>query len=197
MENSQLMNQSYFIKKQQKQVGLGRLGEWFWGFQRDVNCIPDIVTIGKGLGNGYPIGAVVCTQEVADALDAEGREVFSTFGGNPVACQAALSVLQIIKNEKFQSNARQTGEYFRHQLEMLKSSFIKEIRGSGLFIGIEFTHSKVARTILKRMYDVHHVLASLDGPDDVVMVVKPPLCWTTKQVDEFVQALEESLDLLT
>jgi len=172
------------------------MGTHFWGFQQHPEISPDIVTIGKGIGNGFPIAVVVCRQEIADALDAESREVFSTFGGNPVACQAALAVLRVIKDEGLQQNALETGDYLMHELKALRSNMIKEVRGSGLFVGVEFVSGSIASQVTRRLYDIHHVLASLDGPEDKVMVIKPPLCWKAQQVDEFVAALRETLSCL-
>ncbi|KAH9255403.1 hypothetical protein BASA81_006522 [Batrachochytrium salamandrivorans] len=175
------------------QVGLGRTGEWFWAFERDPDCVPDIVTIGKGLGNGFPVAAVVCTQEVALALDLQGKEVFSTFGGNPVACQAALAVLEEIETQQLQQNALLVGTYLLAKLVNMQtthSHLIIQIRGQGLFVGIEFITPDEANRVSRTMYDYHRVLTSCDGS---VMVIKPPLCWTSQQVDEFCSALFTSL----
>ncbi len=175
------------------QVGLGRCGKWFWTFQRDEGCHPDIVTIGKGLGNGFPVAAVVCTRRAADALDAENRELFSTFGGNPVACRAALAVLDILENEKLQSRAFETGEYLKSSLQNAfpTTDDVVDVRGEGLFVGIEFLKPDLATYVSHRLLIKHRILSSLDGPNDCVMVVKPPLSWQCAHVDEFVRALFE------
>lgn len=176
------------------QVGLGRTGEWFWAFERDPDCVPDIVTIGKGLGNGFPVAAVVCTREVAQALDAQGREVFSTFGGNPVACQAALAVLEEIETQQLQRNARRVGAYLLAELAKVQAAqtrpVVTQIRGHGLFVGVEFATPGEANRVGRAMYDRFRVLTSCDGS---VMVIKPPLCWASQQVDEFCSALAASL----
>ena len=174
------------------QVGLGRTGK-FWAFEHEEGALPDIVTMGKGLGNGFPIGAVFCTQEIADALDSEGREVFSTYGGNPVACAAALAVLQVIQDEGLMESARNTGDLLQNKLRNIQTNLIKDVRGRGLFVGIEFRDEIVASFIAKRMYDKHHILTSLDGPNDATMVIKPPLCWKENEAVMFCSGISECL----
>ena len=100
--------------------------------------IPDIITIGKPLGNGHPVAAVVCTQKVANAF-ANGMEYFNTFGGNPVSCAIATKVLQIVKRDSLQNHARETGEFFKAELKKLQKEhrIFGDIRGQGLFLGIE------------------------------------------------------------
>ena len=97
------------------QVGCGRLGKSFWGFEIH-NVIPDIITIGKPLGNGHPIGAVVCSKEIAESF-ANGMEFFNTFGGNPVSCSIGKEVLRFVKREKLQENAKYIGNYFKVELK--------------------------------------------------------------------------------
>jgi 4-aminobutyrate aminotransferase-like enzyme len=119
------------------QVGCGRMGSVFWGFQLH-SVIPDIVTIGKPIGNGHPLAAVVCTRQVADAF-ANGMEYFNTFGGNPVSCAIGSSVLRVIKEENLQENALDVGNYLKSELlgKQREYPIIGDVRGQGLFLGIE------------------------------------------------------------
>ena len=154
---------------------------------------PDIVTIGKGLGNGFPLAAVVCTREVANSLDEESRELFSTFGGNPVACAAGLAVLEYIDDNSLMNNAYVVGAELKSRLLEMKSEKIVCVRGEGLFVGIELSSSIVAGTLLRELKSKHKIIASLDGPADNVMVVKPPLTWTLDEVFYFCEAVREVL----
>jgi len=171
------------------QVGCGRLGKTFWGFQLH-NVVPDIVTIGKPLGNGHPIAAVACTKEVADKF-ANGMEYFNTFGGNPVSCAIGIEVLRTIKREKLQENALKIGEFLKFEFKELAIEFpiIGDIRGQGLFLGIELVDSQmnplVAQTdyLANRMKD-HGILISIDGPDHNVIKIKPPMVFTKKNAEE-------------
>jgi len=119
------------------QVGLGRVGTHYWGFELQ-NIIPDIFTIGKPLGNGHPIAAVVTTTEIANTFN-NGMEYFNSFGGNPVSNAIGLTVLNVIEKEKLQQNALDVGNYLLSKLNLLKEKFelIGDVRGTGLFIGVE------------------------------------------------------------
>lgn len=180
------------------QTGCGRMGKTFWGFQLH-NVIPDIVTIGKPLGNGHPIAAVACTQEVANKF-ANGMEYFNTFGGNPVSCAIATEVLRTVKSEKLQANALEVGEYLKSELKNLAIKFpiIGDIRGQGLFLGIEFVDTNMkplaAQTdyAANRMKD-HGILMSTDGPDHNVLKIKPPIVFTKKNAKELLFYLEKIL----
>ncbi len=171
------------------QVGCGRLGKAFWGFQLH-DVIPDIVTIGKPLGNGHPIAAVACTQKVADKF-ANGMEYFNTFGGNPVSCAIATEVLRTVKQDKLQENALEVGEYLKSELHTLSNQFtiIGDIRGQGLFLGIELVDAELnplaAQTdyLANRMKD-HGILMSTDGPDYNVLKIKPPIVFTKENAEE-------------
>ena len=173
------------------QVGFGRLGTHFWGFERE-GAEPDIVTMGKGVGNGFPLGVVACRRSIADSLAREGRELFSTFGGNPVACEAGLAVLEVLEREKLQANALEVGSYMLRRLssELVRDK-VADVRGSGLFIGVEFLSADEAARVSRDMLRKHHILTSRDGPDDRVLVVKPPLCWTHADASRFCDALGE------
>ena len=114
------------------------MGKTFWGFQEH-NVIPDIITIGKPIGNGHPVGVVVCTKEIAESF-ANGMEFFNTFGGNPVSCSIALEVIKTVKKNNLQKNAKVVGNYFKKELKKLskENRIIADVRGQGLFLGIEF-----------------------------------------------------------
>lgn len=176
------------------QTGCGRMGKTFWGFQL-YDVVPDIVTIGKPLGNGHPIAAVACTQEVADAF-ANGMEYFNTFGGNPVSCAIATQVIQTVKREKLQAHALEVGTYLKTALTTLSKKFpiIGDVRGQGLFLGIELVDAHknplAAQTdyIANRMKD-HGILMSTDGPDHNVLKIKPPMVFTKENAEELVSYL--------
>ncbi len=182
------------------QVGLGRVGSHFWGFELQ-GIIPDIVTIGKPLGNGHPLSAVVTTREIADAF-ANGMEYFSTFGGNPVSCAIGHEVLQIIKEEGLQNNAHQTGQYLISRLQELQSKhpIIGDIRGHGLFLGIELVTNGELKTpapqqadyLINRMRTLGF-LTSSDGPHHNVIKIKPPMVFSRSHADLFVGYLGKVL----
>ncbi|MCW1952798.1 MAG: aminotransferase class III-fold pyridoxal phosphate-dependent enzyme [Flavobacteriia bacterium] len=177
------------------QTGCGRMGSHFWGFEL-YGVIPDIVSIGKPLGNGHPVAAVVCTQEVAKSF-ANGMEFFNTFGGNPVSCAIAHRTLQIIKEEKLQENAAVVGGYLKTALASLskKHLIIKDVRGQGLFLGIELLNKKMqalpeqASYLVNRMKDFG-ILMSTDGPDHNVIKIKPPMCISSAQAKRIVDTMD-------
>ncbi|WP_034041711.1 aminotransferase class III-fold pyridoxal phosphate-dependent enzyme [Wocania ichthyoenteri] len=173
------------------QTGCGRMGKTFWGFQLH-NIVPDIVTIGKPLGNGHPIAAVACTQEVAEKF-ANGMEYFNTFGGNPVSCAIGAEVIRTVKREKLQENALKVGEFLKSKLTALSKEFpiIGDVRGQGLFLGIELVDANMnplpAQTdyLANRMKD-HGILMSTDGPDHNVLKIKPPIVFTKENAEELI-----------
>ncbi len=119
------------------QTGFGRLGDCYWGFEAQ-DVIPDMVIIGKPMANGHPMGAVICTDEIAESFS-KGVEFFSSFGGNPVSCAIASSVLEVIEEEKLQQNAKTVGDYYKSLFMNLQEKYkcIGDVRGNGLFLGIE------------------------------------------------------------
>ena len=161
--------------------------------------IPDIVTIGKPLGNGHPLAAVVTTAELAASFD-NGMEYFNTFGGNPVSCAVGLAVLDVIRDEHLQENALNVGSYLRAELERLKSKLelIGDVRGLGLFIGVELVVDRVtlepaprqAAYVVERMKD-NGILMSTDGPLHNVLKIKPPIVFSKDNADELVAALSD------
>jgi 4-aminobutyrate aminotransferase-like enzyme len=178
------------------QVGCGRVGTTFWGFQLH-GVVPDIVTIGKPIGNGHPLAAVVCTREVADAF-ANGMEYFNTFGGNPVSCAIGTEVLRVVREEGLQENALRTGEYLKTALRNMQDefTFLGDIRGQGLFLGIELADEKKAPLTEKANYLVNRmrelgVLMSTDGRDDNVMKIKPPMVFSRREADDLLTLLKQ------
>ena len=180
------------------QVGCGRLGTSFWGFQLH-NVIPDIITIGKPIGNGHPLAAVVCTEAVANRF-ANGMEFFNTFGGNPVSCAIGTAVLQTVKNEKLQENALEVGAFLKEQLLKLAKEFpiIGDVRGQGFFLGMELVNAqkkplpKQTDYLINRM-KAHGILMSSDGPDHNVLKIKPPLVFSKKNAQQLLYYLKKIL----
>jgi 4-aminobutyrate aminotransferase-like enzyme len=180
------------------QVGCGRIGSHFWAFEPH-GVVPDILTIGKPIGNGHPLAVVVCTREVADRF-ANGMEYFNTFGGNPVSATVGLAVLREIKDRQLQHNALTTGTHLKQQLQALMADFpiIKDVRGQGLFLGFELGDDalnplpKQAAYLANRMRDMG-ILISTDGPDHNVIKIKPPITFQTQHADELLQRLQTVL----
>lgn len=191
-----LKSQNILRISDEVQTGFGRLGNYFWGFEmHDVS--PDIVILGKPIGNGHPMAAVVTTEEIADAFN-NGMEFFSSFGGNPVSCKIGHSVLEIIEKEKLQEQAKLSGDYFLNRMKVIKDQFnvIGDVRGQGLFLGIEIVipakeylpNPELAGKI-KNELRTKNILVSTDGPHDNVIKMKPPLCFTPNNMDEVIDAL--------
>ena len=182
------------------QIGFGRVGTHFWGFETQ-EVIPDIVTMGKPIGNGHPLAAVVTTPEIAASF-ANGMEFFSTFGGNPVSCAVGMAVLDVIQEENLQENALEVGTYLIQELQKLKEKFplIGDVRGLGLFIGVELIKDRKlllpapehASYIVNRMKE-KGVLISTDGPDHNVLKIKPPIVFTKENASFLVKSLKEIL----
>jgi 4-aminobutyrate aminotransferase-like enzyme/Ser/Thr protein kinase RdoA (MazF antagonist) len=182
------------------QVGFGRAGSHFWAFETQ-QVVPDIVTLGKPMGNGHPLAAVITTPQIADAF-ANGMEYFNTFGGNPVSCAIGMAVLDVIENEDLQKNAYQAGNRLLHGLNglMENHSLIGDVRGLGLYVGVELVTDRRtlepapqhADYIINRLKD-HGILISTDGPLYNVLKLKPPIVFTEQNADEVVQALDKVL----
>ncbi|HEY6977076.1 MAG TPA: aminotransferase class III-fold pyridoxal phosphate-dependent enzyme [Chitinophagaceae bacterium] len=182
------------------QVGFGRVGDTFWGFQLQ-DAVPDIVVMGKPIGNGHPLAAVVVTDEIADAFN-NGLEYFNTFGGNPVSMAAGLAVLDVIEQEEMQLHAKQTGEYLLHGLRTLmhKYPLIGDVRGNGFFIGAEMVKDRKTlepaveeiNTIVEEMKKRGYLL-STDGPLHNVLKIKPPMTFNKQNADELISYLDAVL----
>ena len=127
------------------QVGYGRLGEWFWGFEQQ-GVVPDIVTVAKAMGNGHPLGAVITSREVAERYRNQGY-FFSSAGGSPVSSVVGLAVLDALRDEKLQQNAREVGRHLKERLTRLaeKHELIGAVHGSGLYLGVELVRDRVTR----------------------------------------------------
>lgn len=193
-----IRNQGGICISDEVQVGFGRLGSSFWGFEMH-DVIPDIVILGKPMGNGHPLGAVVTTEAIANEF-AKGPEFFTSFGGNPVSCAIGEAVLHVIEKESLRQHAKEVGDYFKKELEALKAthSAIGDIRGEGLFLGIELVDKnnlpdgRLAKHV-KNLLRNNGILSSTDGPHDQVIKIKPPLCFSLENVDEFVSICRKSL----
>ena len=182
------------------QTGFGRVGSHFWAFELS-GVMPDIVTMGKPMGNGHPLGAVVTTPEIAAAFD-NGMEYFNTFGGNPVSCAIGLEVLRVIADEGLQHNAHDTGAYWLAELRALGERYpiIGQARGAGLFLGVELVRDRAslapadweAAYIAERMKG-RGILVSTEGPCHNALKLKPPIIFRREHVDRFLQAFEEVL----
>jgi 4-aminobutyrate aminotransferase-like enzyme/Ser/Thr protein kinase RdoA (MazF antagonist) len=182
------------------QVGFGRAGSHFWAFESQ-DVVPDIVTLGKPIGNGHPLAAVITTAEIADAF-ANGMEYFNTFGGNPVSCAIGMAVLDVIENEGLQQNAQRAGKRLLEGLQGLfeKYPLIGDVRGLGLYAGIELvTHRETLKPatehadyVINRLQD-HGILISTDGPMDNILKLKPPIVFSEKNADEVVAVLDKVL----
>jgi len=182
------------------QVGFGRVGAHFWGFELQ-GVVPDIVTMGKPIGNGHPIGAVVTTRAIADAFN-NGMEYFNTFGGNPVSCAIGKEVLQIIKDEKLQENALAMGNYLKQELTSLSKEFpiIGDVRGHGLFLGFELVKDRntlepaaTQNSYLANRMKNHGILMSTDGLYHNVIKIKPPIVFNQKNADFLLEQLQKVL----
>ncbi len=181
------------------QVGFGRLGEAFWGFQtQGPEVTPDFVTMGKAMGNGFPVAAMVTTRGHSERFDERGR-FFATYGGNPASCAVALEMLKIVEDEQLQQNALVVGEYFREQLRELakRHELIGDVRGQGFYSGIEFVLDRDALTpaseetlkICDRLKD-EGVLVYPTGAWWNILKLKPPLTFSRDDVDRFCRTLD-------
>jgi 4-aminobutyrate aminotransferase-like enzyme len=177
------------------QLGCGRVGSAFWGFQLH-GVVPDIVTIGKPIGNGHPLAAVVCAPHVAERF-ANGMEYFNTFGGNPVSCAIGKEVLSVIKREGLQQNALEVGNYLKSELLRMQAEFpeIGQIRGQGLFLGVELTNPELKPLTQKTAYLANRmkelgILMSTDGRDENVLKIKPPMVFSKENAGMLISALK-------
>jgi ethanolamine-phosphate phospho-lyase len=182
------------------QVGFGRAGTHMWMFETQ-GVVPDIVTLGKPIGNGHPLGAVITTQEIAASFDS-GMEFFNTFGGNPVSCAVGLAVLDVIEDEGLRNNAATVGEYFIDRLRGLadRHSWIGDVRGRGLFIGVELVcdrdtlepADREAAYVVERMKE-EGILLSTDGPYHNVLKIKPPMVFTERDAERVATTMDRVL----
>lgn len=184
------------------QTGFGRVGSHFWAFEMH-GLQPDIVTMGKPIGNGHPLGAVATTAAIADDFN-NGMEYFNTFGGNPVSAAIGIAVLDAIEQEGLRDNAAKVGNYLMDELRRLQDRHpsIGDVRGSGLFLGIEFVTDRAsqapdpattAAVVASAKED--GVLLSIDGPHHNVIKVKPPLVFSLEDANRLVRAVDQALGM--
>ena len=181
-------------------MGFGRVGSHLWGFETQ-GVVPDIVTLGKPMGNGHPVAAVVTTPEVAASFDT-GMEYFNTFGGNPVSCAVASAVLDVVEQEGLQAHAGDVGNHLKAGLDELAEQFplIGDVRGLGLFLGVELVRDREtlepaaeeAKEIIEGMRE-RGVLVATDGPLHNVVKIKPPLVFDRRDADQLLRVLREVL----
>jgi len=184
------------------QTGFGRLGEHFWGFQMQ-NVVPDLVILGKPMGNGHPLAAVVTTDEIARSFE-NGMEFFSSYGGNPVSCSIGMAVLEVIEEEELQKNALETGDFLKQRLRKLAKKYaeIGDVRGFGFFLGIEFIknqeslepHTKLAKHAKNQLKE-NGILVGTDGPYENVIKIKPPMCFNKSNAQHLVDELETIISM--
>ena len=179
------------------QTGYGRIGTHFWAFEH-YGVVPDIVALGKPIGNGHPIGAVITTREIADSFN-NGMEFFSTFGGNTVSCAIGLAVLKVVQEEQLQRHALAVGNHLLAGLKELQRNhaLIREIRGSGLFIGVELVKDGKPATveadnIVNQMRD-EGILLGTDGPDHNVLKIRPPMPFSHADADLLLAVLGRAI----
>lgn len=182
------------------QVGFGRVGRHFWGFELQ-DALPDIVTMGKPIGNGHPVAAVVTTPQIAASF-VTGMEYFNTFGGNPVSAEIGLAVLDVLRDERLQAHAVEMGRMLMAGLRELQSRhpLIGQVRGEGLFIGVELTLDRDSRApateaarLVKEAVKARGALISTDGPDDNVLKLKPPMVISGDDCAFLLEALDQAL----
>ena len=183
------------------QVGFGRLGDWFWGFQQQ-DAVPDIVAVAKSIGAGQPIGAVITRREIADRYRTGGY-FFSSTGGSPVSAAVGMAVLDVIEQEGLQENARIVGSHLKGRLEALGERFpiVGHVHGAGLYLGLEFVRDRDTRepateetaAICDRLLELG-VIMQPTGDHQNVLKIKPPLCVTRESADYFADALARVLE---
>uniref|UniRef100_A0A8C5EMR8 5-phosphohydroxy-L-lysine phospho-lyase n=1 Tax=Gouania willdenowi TaxID=441366 RepID=A0A8C5EMR8_GOUWI len=183
------------------QTGFGRVGTHFWAFQlQGEGFCPDIVTMGKPMGNGHPLACVATTVEIAGAFTANGVEYFNTFGGNPVSCAIGLAVLDVIEKEDLRRNATKVGAHLKQLLTQLQTrhDIIGHVRGIGLFVGLELVTdrrtrapaTKTAAEVVKRLKEQDRICVSTDGPWENVVKFKPPMCFSIQDADLVVRCID-------
>jgi 4-aminobutyrate aminotransferase-like enzyme/Ser/Thr protein kinase RdoA (MazF antagonist) len=172
------------------QAGHGRTGDGLWSFER-YGITPDVVTLGKPMGNGYPVAAVMTRREIADEL-AKKTKVFSTFGGNPVAAQAALAVLDVVEDERLVENAATVGARMIRGLEALRAAEIVEVRGRGLLVGAELERADLAERVANQLRD-DGILISRTGRGENVLKIRPPLVFAEEHADVVAQAVGRAI----
>jgi len=172
------------------QAGHGRLGPELWSFTRH-DITPDIVTLGKPMGNGYPVAAVVTRRELAERFPYAGR-TFSTFGGNPVAAAAALAVLDVLEDERLPERAAEVGRRLRTAIESLDQSDVVDVRGRGLLVGVQLSGGELAAHVAEELR-ARGILVGRTGRGGDVLKIRPPLVFTDEHSELLVSALDSAL----
>ena len=182
------------------QTAYGRIGTHFYAFEEQ-GVVPDIVVLGKPIGNGFPLGAVVTTPEIAASFD-NGMEFFSTFGGSTVSCAVGLAVLEVVRDEQLQAHAREVGDHLLERLRSLpdRSALVGDVRGSGLFIGVELVRDRKtlepaaaeASDVVNRLRE-EGILIGTDGPYHNVLKIRPPMPFTKEDADVLASVLEAAV----
>ncbi len=182
------------------QVGYGRLGEWFWGFHQQ-NVVPDIVSVAKSTGNGYPLGAVITSRAVADGFRSQGY-FFSSTGGSPLSCAIGIAVLDTLRDEELQQNALRVGAHLKSRLQALQERhpIIGTVHGVGLYLGVEMVRdrdnlepaAKETSAICDRMLELG-VIIQPTGDHMNILKTKPPLCIDVESADFYVDTLDRVL----
>ncbi|KPW62628.1 hypothetical protein ALQ64_04651 [Pseudomonas cannabina] len=182
------------------QVGYGRLGHYFWGFEEQ-GVVPDIITLAKGMGNGHPLGAVITRREIAEALEAEGY-FFSSSGGSPVSCRIGMAVLDVMEEEKLRDNARIVGDHFKARLQAFadKHPLVGAVHGMGFYLGVELVRdrqtlepaSEETARLCERLRELG-IFMQPTGDYLNILKIKPPMCTTRQSVDFFVDNVSKVL----
>jgi 4-aminobutyrate aminotransferase-like enzyme/Ser/Thr protein kinase RdoA (MazF antagonist) len=172
------------------QAGHGRCGPELWSFARH-GVAPDVVTLGKPMGNGYPVAAVVTRRDLAERFPYAGR-TFSTFGGNPVAASAALAVLAVLDDEQLPERAAGVGERLRTAIEKLRKTDIVEVRGRGLLAGVQLSSAELAGRVADELRE-QGILVGRTGKHGDVLKIRPPLVFTDEHAELLVVALDRAL----
>ncbi|MFY0620864.1 MAG: aminotransferase class III-fold pyridoxal phosphate-dependent enzyme [Pelagimonas sp.] len=180
------------------QTGLGRLGDFYFGFEHQ-GAEPDIVVMGKPIGNGHPLGVLVTTKEIAESFD-NGIEFFSTFGGSNLSCRIGKEVLDIVDDEGLQANARDMGALLMDGLKTLEQKYtcVGDVRGMGLFLGLELINedgseaTELCSYVKNRMRD-HRILIGSEGPKDNILKIRPPLTFEAEDVEMILHVMDTIL----
>jgi len=179
------------------QPGFGRLGSHMWGHER-IGVQPDVVTVGKPMANGHPVAAVIARADITAAFR-EAFGYFNTFGGNPVSCAAATAMMDVLEEEKLVSNAAKVGAYALKRLRKISHPLVADVRGSGLFFGVEFADEALqplpefTKTVVEGM-KARGVLLNRLGRFDNCLKIRPPMPFSDENADQLVDTLAEVLD---
>jgi 4-aminobutyrate aminotransferase-like enzyme len=185
------------------QIGFGRMGTHFWGFEKE-GVLPDIVTLGKPMGNGYPIAAVITTREIAEAYKKK-YTYFNTYAGNAVACQVASTVLEVIEEEKLQDNALQVGQFLKNEFEKLILEFdcVGAVYGHAMYLGVDIVTDKKSRKpdshkalLICEAMNKKGIIIYPTGDYYNILKIKPPLCFTENDARFLIKIIREILSIL-